>query len=139
MNNFKIHKKNKVKTGFTTPDHYFENFSIKVMQQLPKDNSKVITIWNKRKTWIYAAAAVIVLSFSIPAMNVLKTNTAEIDSSAENNYITFNTRISQDDLIEHITLEELKDIKINTKIDNEAINDELYDADLENYLINQTL
>lgn len=138
MNDFKLNK-NKVKTGFTTPENYFDDFSAKVMQQLPKDNPKVISLVNKRKTWMYAAAAIIVLAFSIPAMNFFNTNTAEIEIKAENNYITYNTRISQDDLIEHMTLDELKNITINTNVDNEAVNDELYDADLENYLINQTL
>jgi hypothetical protein len=138
MKDFNLHK-NKIQTGFTTPENYFDDFASKVMQQLPDNEVKVVGIWNNRKKWYYAAAAILVLTLSIPVMNVIKSNNTEIDIKAENNYITYNTRITQDDLLEHITLDELKAININSNVDKDAANDALYDADLENYLINQSL
>lgn len=139
MNDFKLNK-NKIETGFTTPENYFDDFSSKVMNQLPKNERKVISLISKRKTWMYAAVAILVLTLCIPVMNEFNTNSAALDIKAENNYITYNTRINQDDLIEHISLDELKDIKItSTNLDKEAVDNELLnDADLESYLINQT-
>ena len=37
MKEFKLENSTKIETGFKTPDNYFENFSEKVMQKLPKE------------------------------------------------------------------------------------------------------
>ena len=66
MKTFKLQNEPKIETGFKTPDHYFENFSIKIMEQLPKNEPKVISIFQKRKTLIMMAAAVLVLALMIP-------------------------------------------------------------------------
>jgi hypothetical protein len=53
MKTFKVENEPKIETGFITPEHYFENFSIKMMEQLP-NNQKVISIFKKK--YIYAGS-----------------------------------------------------------------------------------
>jgi hypothetical protein len=55
----------KIETGFITPEHYFENFSIKMMEQLPNNEPKVISIFQKRKNIFMLVAAVLVLALMI--------------------------------------------------------------------------
>ena len=50
MKTFKLENEPKIESGFKTPDHYFEDFSAKIMQQLPENEPKVISIFQKRKT-----------------------------------------------------------------------------------------
>ena len=49
MKTFKLENEPKIESGFKTPDHYFEDFSAKIMQQLPENEPKVISIFQKRK------------------------------------------------------------------------------------------
>ena len=49
MNNFELNKIPKIESGFKTPDHYFDTFSEKIMQQLPERNQKVTPIFSKTK------------------------------------------------------------------------------------------
>jgi hypothetical protein len=38
MKAFKLENEPKIKSGFKTPDHYFENFSKNLMHELPEKN-----------------------------------------------------------------------------------------------------
>ena len=69
MKDFKLDSEPKISSGFTTPDDYFDTFSEKILAQLPKEEPKVISIFNRRKTWYFAAAAVFVAMLSIPIYN----------------------------------------------------------------------
>ena len=42
MKTFKLENEPKIESGFKTPEKYFENFSIKMMEQLPANEPKVI-------------------------------------------------------------------------------------------------
>jgi hypothetical protein len=48
MKTFKLENEPKIETGFIT-EHYFENFSIKMMEQLPNNEPKVISIFKRKK------------------------------------------------------------------------------------------
>ena len=43
MKTIKIENEPKIKTGFTVPENYFEDFSAKMRQQLPEKEPKVIS------------------------------------------------------------------------------------------------
>ena len=81
MKTFKLDNEPKIETGFTVPENYFENFSAKMMQQLPKNEPKVISIFTKKKTWMYAAAAILVLALSLPIYNNYFSRSSEIDET----------------------------------------------------------
>ena len=44
MKEFKLDNNPKISPGFSVPENYFENFSSKLLQELPKNEPKVISI-----------------------------------------------------------------------------------------------
>ena len=109
MKTFKLDNKPKIKSGFTVPENYFEDFSIKMMQQLPVQESKVISIFSRRTTWMYAAAAVLVFALSIPIYQTVTTPSSEIDANTLENYIAYQTNVSGADLVNLLEEEDIQD------------------------------
>ncbi len=56
MKNFNLENEPKIETGFTIPENYFNDFSEKVMQQLPSEKPKVISLYQSNKNWFLTAA-----------------------------------------------------------------------------------
>jgi short subunit fatty acids transporter len=136
MKTFKLENEPKIKTGFKTPDHYFENFSIKMMEQLPKNEPKVISIFQKRKTLIMMAAAILVLALMIPILSPSSTNTKELDAAALENYITYQSNVNQYDLISVLETEDINNIKTGIVLGDDAIEDHLStNSNLENLIL----
>jgi hypothetical protein len=78
MKNFKLDNQPKITSGFTTPDDYFDTFSEKILAKLPKQEPKVISVFNYKKTWFFAAAAVLVIWLSIPIYNDFEVNSKKM-------------------------------------------------------------
>lgn len=136
MKTFKLENEPKIETGFKTPDHYFENFSIKMMEQLPKNEPKVISIFQKRKTLIMMAAAVLILALMIPILSPSSTNIQELDAVALENYITYQSNVNQYDLISVLETEDINNIKTGIVLEDEAIEDHLStNSNLENLIL----
>jgi short subunit fatty acids transporter len=136
MKTFKLENEPKIKTGFKTPDHYFENFSIKMMEQLPKNEPKVISIFQKRKTLIMIAAAILVLALMIPILSPSSTNTKELDAAALENYITYQSNVNQYDLISVLETDDINNIKTGIVLEDDAIEDHLStNSNLENLIL----
>ena len=136
MKTFKLENEPKIETGFKTPDHYFENFSIKMMEQLPKNEPKVISIFQKRKTLIMMAAAILVLALMIPILSPSSTNTKELDAAALENYITYQSNVNQYELISVLETEDINNIKTGIVLGDDAIEDHLStNSNLENLIL----
>lgn len=138
MKTFKLDNEPKIESGFKTPENYFDAFSARVMQQLPKEQPKTISLFSRRKTWIYAAAAVLVLGFTIPVVyNNFYNNSPEIDAATLENYISYNTSISDTDLMNLLDEEDIQKMDIGMNIEDNTIENELYEnKNLELYLLN---
>lgn len=135
MNDFKLDKEPKINTGFKTPDGYFDDFSQKLMQQLPPKEPEVISIFAKRKTWLYAAAAVLVIALTIPIIN--QNQTPELDEATLENYLAGNAGISEMELVDLLQEEDINKIKLDQNMDDKAIEDILVsNPNLEEYLTN---
>ncbi len=134
MKEFKINDKNKITSGFTTPEGYFDEFSIDINNNLsqPKNDRKVISINTKR--WITSVAAVLIVAFSVTVYTKLIIENPE-DSIEMENYITNHSEISQYDLITLLDKKDIENLSIemntsNTKTDEEFANTN----EIENYL-----
>ncbi len=137
MKAFKLDNEPKITTGFTTPEGYFDGFSEKVLQKIEKKETKVISIFARRKTWIIAVAAVFVVAFSIPMMQQFQSESLDIDQDVLENYITQQTTLNEDDFVSLLDANDIQKMKVTTSIENTSIEDELStDTDLENYIIN---
>jgi hypothetical protein len=136
MKTFKLENEPKIESGFKTPDHYFEDFSAKIMQRLPENEPKVISIFQKRKNILFAIAAVLVLALMIPVYTTLSTNTKTLDETTLENYITYQSNVNQYDLISELELEDINKIKTTIPIEDEAIEDVLTtNSDMEHLIL----
>lgn len=137
MKNFKLENAPKITSGFKTPENYFDNFSARVMQQLPENEPKVISIFARRKTWMYAAAAVVVLGLIVPVYNQFSSSSPEIDAASLENYIAYNTTISDADLVNLLDENDIQKISIDLNIEDKTLENELSaNANLEQYILN---
>ena len=122
MKAFKLENEPKIEPGFKAPDHYFENFSTKVLQQLPKEEPKVISLFEKRKVIMMMVAAILVIALLIPVVNTYK-KTKELDSSTLENYLTYQSNINQYDLISGLDSEDINKIKTPVVLEDKTIED----------------
>lgn len=137
MKTFKLDNEPKMKTGFTVPENYFEDFSAKMMQKLPKNEPKIISVFARKKTWMFAAAAIIVLALSLPIYNFYFSYPNEIDEETLENYITYHSTVSDTDLVNLLDEQDIQKMNINVEIEDEIIENELStNNNLEQYLIN---
>lgn len=136
MKAFKLENEPKIESGFKTPDHYFENFSTKILKQLPKEEPKVISIFQKRKTLIMMIAAILVLALMVPILNTYTTKTKELDSASLESYITEQSNMTQYDLINELQPEDINKMKATVVLEDKTVEDLLsIDSDAEHLLI----
>ncbi|MFV8364245.1 hypothetical protein ACNQGO_12760 [Flavobacterium sp. ZT3P35] len=136
MKTFKVENEPKIETGFITPEHYFENFSIKMMEQLPNNEPKVISIFQKRKNIFMLVAAVLVLALMIPILNPSTENSKDLDAVALENYITYQSNVNQYDLISVLESEDINTINSGIVLEDDAIEDHLStNSNLENLIL----
>ena len=134
MNDFKINSKHKIDSGFKIPENYFDNFSEKVLLKINKPEPKEISIFYKRKTWISSVAAVLIISLSVTLYTKIAVKSTEEKLTLEN-YITNQSEISQYDLVALLDTKDIEKIKIDLKLDDKKIEEELTNSsEIENYL-----
>jgi hypothetical protein len=137
MKTFKLDNEPKLNTGFTVPENYFEDFSKKIMQQLPEKEPKLIPIYVRKKTWMYAAAAILVMAFSIPFYTNYFSNSSEIDDVTLENYITYHSTVSDTDLVNLLDEQDIQKMSVDLGIEDVTIENELsQNKNLEQYLLN---
>ncbi|MGO4904336.1 hypothetical protein [Flavobacterium sp. W20_MBD1_R3] len=135
MKTFKLENEPKIETGFKIPDHYFENFSKKMMEHAPVNEPKVISFFQKRRKTILMVAAILVLALMIPLLNPSTTKLTEIDTLTLENYLTDQSNVNPYDLISELESEDINNIKSQVVLEDETIENHLSEnANLE-YLI----
>ena len=138
MKDFKIDTSEKLTTGFQIPEGYLDAFSEKVMQLISKEDPKVISFYARNKSWIYSVAAVLVLALSLPIVNQLQNKEQELSSTEIENYLTQNKSVSDDDLVNLLEQEDIDELKVNTPISEDALEDELSkNIDVEQFITNE--
>ena len=136
MKAFKLENEPKIETGFKTPDDYFENFSVKMMEQLPASEPKVISIFQKRKNILLMVAAVLVIALMIPYLNYSTANSQALDRIALENYINYQSNVNQYDLIRVLETEDINNMMTSIVLEDEAIEDVLsVNSNLENLIL----
>jgi hypothetical protein len=120
MKQFDLDNDPKIDNGFRIPENYFEQFEAKIMSQLPEKEVKVISIFETRKFWFSAVAAVFVIGlFTTMYLNNIKT-----ENISTEDYLACATTISTEDIIENLSDEDITAIE-------ESL--ELYDQETKNY------
>ena len=136
MKTFKLENESKIASGFKTPDHYFENFSVKMMEQLPANEPKVISILQKRKNLVFMVAAVVIIALMVPILNYSSASKSELDITAVEYYITYQSNVNQYDLIRVLETEDINSMNTSLTIADETIEDVLSEnSNLENLIL----
>jgi hypothetical protein len=140
MKTFKLDNEPKIDSGFKTPDHYFENFATNLIQKLPKEpiaeETKVVSIFRKRKTILMAIAAILVLALMIPIAYQANTKNKEVDTVTLENYLTEETNLNQDELIGEIEPENSTIISNTKELESETLEEILVtNPNIENLVI----
>ena len=70
MKNFDMENNEKISTGFKTPEHYFEQFEAKMIQEISaknpsKNEVKVVSLFYRKQVWISSIAALFLLAIAI--------------------------------------------------------------------------
>ncbi|WP_395046044.1 hypothetical protein [Flavobacterium sp.] len=120
MKQFDLDNDPKINSGFRIPENYFEQFEAKMMSQLPKKEVKVISIFETRKFWFSAVAAV----FFIGLFTTMYLNSAKTENISTEDYLACQTTISTEDIIENLSDDDITAIE-------ESL--DLYDQDTQNY------
>ncbi len=132
MKTFKLENEPKIESGFIVPEQYFDDFSKKVLSQLPEENTKVIPLFQKRKTVFLAVAAVLVVGLLLPIYNQFTTNSDEIDITTLENHLSYQSNLNSYDLISELDDEDLTKLGTTIGLKDENIEDILVtNSDLE--------
>jgi len=137
MNKFKLDNEPKITSGLLIPDNYFADFSEKVLLQLPKEEPKVISIWVKNKKFLYAVAAIIVVSLSIPFILTSQSNSDQASNEVIENYLSYHSTLTDDDIVELLDTEDINKLNIATDLEDKEVEDVLTgNLNLEQYITN---
>ena len=138
MKDYKLDTNEKITSGFKIPDNYFDDFSEKVMLQLPKEEPKVLSFYARNKRWIYSAAAVLVLALSVPIVYQMQNKEQETTSNEVESYLVNHTTLSDDDVVNLLDQEDIDKLKkTDTPIEKEALEDALSNnTEIEQYITN---
>ncbi|MDR6967114.1 hypothetical protein J2X31_001121 [Flavobacterium arsenatis] len=135
MNDFNLDKEPKIGTGFKTPEGYFDDFQLKMMQHLPVQEPKVIPLFARRRTWMMSAVAVLVLALMVPVYFNYTSNNGEIDAVSMENYLAYQSNISQYDLINLLDSEDIQSLDMDLALEDKTIEDILTtNNNFENYI-----
>lgn len=136
MKEFRLDNEPKITSGFKTPEGYFDDLSEKINANLPKNEPKVISIFQKRKTWIYGIVAVLAISLSVVFYQQSQ-STETLDAEFLENYIARNTTVSEYDLLELLEKEDIEKIQIDLDIQDDILEETMINnTNLEHYIIN---
>lgn len=136
MKEFRLDHEPKITSGFKTPEGYFDDLSEKINANLPKNEPKVISIFQKRKTWFYGIAAVLAISLSVVFYQQSQ-STETLDADFLENYIARNTTVSEYDLLELLEKEDIEKIQIDLDIQDDILEETMINnTNLEHYLTN---
>ncbi|WP_396146208.1 hypothetical protein [Flavobacterium sp.] len=137
MKNKLLENEKKITSGFIVPEDYFDNFSADLMQKLPAKEIKTISFYARNKKWIYSAAAVLVIALSLPIVFQMEKEEVLLSDTEIENYLTQQNVISEDEIINCLEKEDLVNLKMNSTVTEEAIEEELINNnELEQYITN---
>ena len=124
MKAFKLEDEPKIKSGFKAPEHYFDDFSTKVLQQInEKKEVKVIPFYKRKKVLSLLAAAVVVIALMIPIVNNYNATSKDLDEDTLETYLSYQSNLNQYDLIQNLDTKDIQALNKNVAIEDETLED----------------
>lgn len=134
MKPFKLDNETKITPGFKIPEAYFDDFTERLMQQLPTQETKVIPLYKRKHVWISAVAAIFVIALGVSILWKSNSTTALPDDTAIENYLSYQEDITQDDIIQGLNQEDINELEASIALSDEAIENYLSTKDYNIYL-----
>lgn len=136
MKEFKLDKEPKIGTGFKIPENYFENLESQILRTA-KEKEILVSGLQRQTKWMIAVAAVFIILLSIPIVNLMATDSNQIDEAQLEQYLAQESAISEDDIAELLDDDKLQKMKIELDLSPEEIEEILLTTNnLEEYIIN---
>ncbi|MBF7090826.1 hypothetical protein IUY40_04650 [Flavobacterium sp. ALJ2] len=123
MKVFKLENEPKIETGFKTPEHYFENFSVNLLEKLPQNEPKIISLFARNKKIFIAVAAVLVIALTVPIVNKYATKSKELDEATLETYLSYQSNLNQYDLIHELDTDDIQNLDKNIALGDDTIED----------------
>lgn len=133
MNPIKLDNFPKIKPGFEVPDNYFEQFEVR----LPESEVKVVQLKSTKKYWYMAVAAITLFAVSFTFIqNFTTEELVQPDQDSIVNYLSYNSGITTDDLINHLSEADIIELQNDQTLNSETIENYLIENNInEEYLI----
>lgn len=125
MKAFKLDNEPKIETGFKTPEHYFENFSADLLEKLPQNETKTISLFARNKKTFMAVAAILIIALTVPIVSKYVTKSKELDEATLETYLSYQSNLNQYDLIHELDTNDIKNLDQNIALGDDAIEDVL--------------
>ncbi|MCV9932994.1 hypothetical protein OIU80_11945 [Flavobacterium sp. LS1R47] len=136
MKAFKLENEPKIETGFKTPENYFENFSVSLLEKLPQNEPKTISLFARNRKTFIAAAAVLVIALTVPIVNKYVTKSKELDEATLETYLSYQSNLIQYDLIHELDTNDIKNLDKNIALGDDTIEDLLSsNANIEHLIL----
>ena len=125
MKAFKLENEPKITAGFKTPDHYFDDFSAKVLKQINEGEKevKVIPIYKRKKVLSMIAAAVVFMALMIPIINNYNNTSKELDEDTLETYLSYQSNLNQYDLIKELDTKDIDKLNKSVALEQETLED----------------
>ncbi|WET01892.1 hypothetical protein [Flavobacterium sp. YJ01] len=137
MKAFKLENEPKIKSGFKTPENYFDDFSEKVLQQVNQKEVKVIPFYKRKKKLSLAAAALIGFALMIPIVNNYRATSNELDEATLETYLSYQSNLSQYDLIQKLDDSDIEKLNNDITLEDETLEDILSTSPNIEHLISE--
>lgn len=135
MEPFNLENHPKIKSGFTTPEGYFEQFSEKLLSAIPQEEKPVISIFARKKKWFMAVAAILILGIMIPFLNKNSNESQSLDNASLENYLAYQSTISPEELVSLLDEKDIEAIETDLNLDDATVESALSGNNyLENYI-----
>ena len=135
MKAFKLENEPTIKTGFQTPDHYFDNLSARVLQQINEKEVKVIPIYKRKKVLSLVAAAAVVIAMMIPIVDNYNATSKNLDEATLETYLSYQSNLNQYDLMKELDSKDIYKLGKSVVLEQETLEDILSsNPNLENLI-----
>ena len=127
----------KIKSGFKIPDDYFEKFEARILEKIPPQETKVVSLFYRKQLWISSIAAILLLAIAIPSYyNSIKTTTS-LDSSNIENYLSYQSNFTNFDIIENLTEKDIKELESSLAVNSDDVEAYLLNTQHLDYYLNE--
>ncbi|UOK41901.1 MULTISPECIES: hypothetical protein [Flavobacterium] len=127
MKKFDLHNNKKIETGFKIPENYFEDFEARLMNQLPQQEVKVISLWQRKSVWISSVAAVALVVFGLTFYFNFNSKSSLDDTTIEN-YLA--STVTSYDLMHELDQHDINELEKSIALNDDSV--ESYLSENEN-------